>query len=81
VSMVLHNGDEGGRFGRGSVGVVAGSGKGGGCSGGWPRSRSGVGRRRVHTLGGGSGGQPGEVDGQAGPTCQSGVERGEGGTR
>jgi hypothetical protein len=45
--VVRHNGDEGGRFGRGSTGVVVGSDEGGGCSGRYG-SGIGAGRWRAH---------------------------------
>jgi hypothetical protein len=80
AAVVDPNGDEGGRFGRGSAGVVVGSDEGGGCSGRYG-SGSGAGRRRARSRGFGSGGWPGEEDNQAGPACLPGTESGEGDTR
>jgi hypothetical protein len=54
--------------------------RGRGCSGHYG-SRSGAGRRRAHTRGGGSGGRLREDDDRAGLACQRGTERGEGGAR
>jgi hypothetical protein len=70
VAVVRHNGDEGGCFRRGSVGVVLGSDEGWGVL--WPlRER----KRHARTRGNDSISWPREEDERVRLACQPGMER------